>query len=135
MATATLSAGAGVHVFGGRDASGFKRFCNVFADRILHLVHLALCFHVILGHGVLEKIFAMFLKLGNFRVGQLRALLLFVLQVFAAFALGLILFLRVIVAVERIDALANGLKFGLLQQGLAKLLNFLGKGVAGLSHC
>ena len=105
--TAAAIARTRFHIFGSWNASGLERFVHVSGDGFLHFVHLLLRIDEAFRHRIAEKSFAMGFELFDFSIGQLRALLLFVLEIFAAFRERFVLFLRLFIRVEGIDALAQ----------------------------
>ena len=73
------------------------------------------------GERIIDHAFALGLKVVDFLIAQAHALLLLVIQFFAAFDERLIFLLRFFVGEKGIDVFANVLEIGMIQDGLAKL--------------
>lgn len=126
MPTATAAATAtAAHFLFGRQTSEFEGLIDVLMDRLLDLVQFFLRVHEIPGHGVLHQAFAMLLEVSNLLSGQRDSHLLLLLQRLAFVNEAVVLGARLFVAHERVDALANRLHVGLVQDGLAELTGFL----------
>ncbi len=88
----------------------------------LHAVHLALRIKEAACDRIIQKRLAIFLELFDLLIRNLSASLLFVLEILALFAESLVLAPNLVVAKERVEALANLLEFRLVEDGLTKFL-------------
>jgi hypothetical protein len=106
-------------------ARGRDALRHVLADGFLHLVHLLLRLDEALRHRIAHQRVPMLLELDDFVVGQRQPHLLLMLEQIALFHDQLVLRFGFFVRHEGIDLLADGLKFRLIKNGLAKFERFL----------
>jgi len=99
------------------------------------MVHGLLGIHETVAHRVAEKRLALLIESRNLGSGQFQSLLLFVVQLPAFFAQTFVLLLSLGISHEGVHLLANGLKFGLLDNGFAQLLRFYEDRVFNLNIC
>jgi hypothetical protein len=125
VAAAARSAGAGFEIVRFRHATEFECFQNVLRNGFLNFVHLALGFEEAFDDRIAGGGIAFLFEVGDFRLGQLHTLVLFVMKKFAFFIESLELFLGFGVLQKSIHAAANGAKFRLGEKKLAKLAGFL----------
>ena len=109
---------AGIEVPCLRQATEFEGLVDVVGDGFLHPVHFLLGIEKAPGDRIIEKVLSISFELSDFLVGQLTAILLFVLEVFASLAEKLVLAAGLLIGHERFNSLADLLEFGLVQDGL-----------------
>lgn len=124
-AFAAVTAAAFFQIAFGRHATEFERLCHVLADGFLNLVHLTLRFEEIANHRISQGSFAFLLKIGDFSVAQLDALMLLVMKKVAFFIQRIELRAGFVVTNELGDAIANVGVFALPENGLAEFFGFL----------
>lgn len=134
--TALASAAAFVRQFAfiGHASEG-ECFADVLPDFLLHVMHFLLRFDEAFGRGIGEQRVAQFFKTGNLRFRQRNAGMLFLMEGAALLIDRLILLLGLGVAHERVNALANALELGLLNDGFAKLERLLMNEIVRLCLC
>ena len=125
-ATATMvTAATSVEFVLGGQAAKFERFGDVLLDRMLHLVQFFLGVEETVRNRVSHQLVAMLLEIGDFFAAERQGHLLLLLQSLALVDQAVILSSGLVVPHERIDALADGLHRGLVEDGLAEFLGFL----------
>ena len=129
MATAAVTAGAGIHVAFLGDAAQFKGLGDVLDDGLLELLHVFLRIQKAARDGVVHEGITQFLEILDFRAVQSLAGLLLLLERLALGDEDVILAAGFVVGLERGDALAHGADIGLVQNGLAEFAGLLGDDV------
>ncbi len=124
-AATTGSAVAGIKIIGIRHASEFVSLADVLAHGLLHLMHRLLGVHEAAGDDIAKEFRTLTFEVGDLLIGQFDTLRLLVLEMFAAFAEGLILSFSGFVVHERLNALSYLTEFGLLHDGLAEFTSLL----------
>jgi hypothetical protein len=123
MAIAAVSARLEVALLG--NPAEFESLRNKMGDGFLNSMHFLLGVEVTTGDGVVEEALTIAFEFSDILVRQLAPGLLLVLEVLPSLTESLVLATDLIVAHERVQALPDLLKFGLIKDGLAKFLGFL----------
>lgn len=123
--TAAGAAGLGIEIAGLGQTAKFKRFADVLAHCFLDVVDFMLGIQEIADYRVGEHGIAILLEIGNFRFGQLHALMLLVMQEFALFIQGIKLGLGALVIQKLVNAGTDALELWLLKNGFAQFPGFL----------
>jgi hypothetical protein len=124
-AMTAVTAAAGVEVGGFRDAAEFKGLADILGDGLLDALHFVLRVKKPAGDGVFEEGFAMLLKIIYLGFLQGEAGLAFLLEQIAFDNQRVVLAASGVVGQEGLDFAAKRLDFGLVQDGLAKVLRLL----------
>ncbi len=125
VAAAAVPAGAGAHLFLARQAPQLKRLVNVLLDRLLEVMELFLGIQKATRDGILHQGIAMLFELGNFFPGECEGHLLLLLQSLSLLHEIVVMSPCFFVTHERVDALADRLHGGLIENSLAELTGLL----------
>jgi hypothetical protein len=131
MATATVTARAGIEIRFGGNTAQFDRFGNGFLNEMLHLVQLFLRIEKSTRNGILHQVVAMFFEVGNFSAFERLRPRLFFLKRLPLAHHRFILAARAGVGQKGVNALADGNHFRLVNDGLAQ---FFGLGFNLCGH-
>lgn len=120
MAAATGAAGAGIKVLVAGGAAKFEGFGDVLSYGVLDFLHGLLSVHEIASHGIVDQRVAILFEVLDFIGSHGQTHLLPVLKHFALFHHGLVLGFRAFIGHKGIDAFADALEFGLVDDGLTE---------------
>lgn len=124
-ATTAMPTRAGIEILFTGQPAQLKSLGHILADGFLHLMHFLLSVHESFRDGIIDQRVAMLFEFGDLIIRERKPHLLFVLQRLAFLHHELVLRLGAVIGHERVDATADGLKFGLFDNGLAELAGFL----------
>jgi hypothetical protein len=125
MAAAVAAAAPFLQLFRGGNPAQVKRPGEAFLHMILQIAYFLLGVQKPLGHRIAQKGVALGIEGGDFAAIQGKALMLAFVEGAALLGQALILALRAGVGQERFDALADVLKLGLSDNGIAQFQSFL----------
>jgi hypothetical protein len=125
VTAAAVAARTAAHLFVGRQASQLQSFVHVLLNGLLQVMQLFLRIEKSTGHRVLHEGVAMLLELGDFFPGQRERHLLFLLECLTFLNQLIVMRPGFLVPHKSVDALANGLHRGLLENDLAELTGLL----------
>jgi hypothetical protein len=135
MATAAVAAGTVLQILLGGNAAQFKCLGDVLLHFLLQFVQFLLSVNEPFGHRISQEDFAFVVKGGDFSAIQGEALMLAFVEGLALLAQALVLPPRIRVGHEGLDAPANALKLGLLDNRLAQFQSFLAHCILSLGIC
>jgi hypothetical protein len=125
VAAAAVAAGTFLQILLGGNAAQFERLADQLLHPLLQFVHFLLRVNEPFAHRIIQKGIALGIELRDFTAIQGEALMLAFVQGAALLAQALVLLLRGGIGHESLDALADALKLGLLDDGLAQFHCFL----------
>jgi hypothetical protein len=135
VAAAAVAAGTFLQILLGGNAAQFKRLADNLLHALLQLMHFLLRVNEPFAYRIVQEGIALGIERGNFIAIQREALMLAFVEGAALLAQALVLFLRGGIGHKRLDALADVLKLGLLDDGFAQLQSFLAHRIFDQSIC
>jgi len=128
-AAAARAAGTAAEFVLGGYTPEFQGLIHQKVNRLLDLVEFFLGVKEPASDGVAEKFVPALFEIGDFLAAERLGGILFLLEHLTLVDDVFVLGLRLVVAHERVNSLANGLHFGLLQNGFAKFFGLLQYGI------